>query len=207
MYLISKRVHYTISSPRQQPVATKQFPPQGELRIAKTPHMVPAGIPSGKGRIDALFSIWKNRREVETDEKVQETADSTRRQFYTDFGWEGSNHDWNRSLKEIAQIVRAYVKEKYPTYKFSVRTSYASMCQELHVALKEAPTNIYKKSPSELMEDERTNMLRRLRYNHLFQTVIELIQTLFAYLKGKLVLLLYRSHKCFCCAYRQQIAL
>lgn len=117
---------------------------------------------------DALFPIWKNRREVETGEKVQETADSTRCQFYTEFGWEGSNHDWNRSLKEIAQIVRAYVKEKYPTYKFSVRTSYASMCQELHVALKEAPADIYKAAPAELTEEERNELWRKLYRNNLF---------------------------------------
>ena len=93
---------------------------------------------------DALFPVWKNRKEAETGFPVQETADSTRKQFYTMFGWEGSNHDWNRSLKEVAHIVRTYVKEKYPTYKFSVRTSYASMCQELHVELKESPIEIYK---------------------------------------------------------------
>lgn len=117
---------------------------------------------------DALFPIWKNRKEVETGAPVQETADSTRRQFYTQFGWEGSRHDWNRSLKEVAQIVRAYVKEKYPTYKFSVRTSYASMCQELHVELKESPVEIYK-TYDELTEDDKSELLRRMRYNHLFK--------------------------------------
>lgn len=119
-------------------------------------------------QFDALFVIWKNRREIETGEKVSETADSTRRQFYTEFGWEGNNHNWNRSLKEIAQIVRAYVKEKYPTYKFSVRTSYASMCQELHVALKEAPEVIYKNSPAKLTEEERNGLWRKLYRNNLF---------------------------------------
>lgn len=70
---------------------------------------------------DALFTVWKNKKEVETGEEIKETADSTRTQFYTMFGWEGSNHDWNRSLKEVAKIVRTYVKEKYPTYKFTQR--------------------------------------------------------------------------------------
>ncbi len=93
---------------------------------------------------DALFKVWKDRKEAQTGEKVTETADDTRCQFYTQFGWEGCNHDWNRSLKEIAQIIRAYVKEKYPTCKFSVRTHYASMCQELHVELKEFPEKMYK---------------------------------------------------------------
>lgn len=59
---------------------------------------------------DALFTVWKNKKEVETGEEIKETADSTRSQFYTMFGWEGSNHDWNRSLKEVAQIVRTYVR-------------------------------------------------------------------------------------------------
>lgn len=95
-------------------------------------------------QFDSLFPIWKNRKETEVYETVKETADSVRSQFYTEFGWEGSNHSWNRTLKEVAQIVRTYVKEKYPTYKFSVRTSYASMCKELHVTLKESPIPIYK---------------------------------------------------------------
>ena len=110
---------------------------------------------------DALFQIWKNKKEAETGEEIKETADSTRSQFYTMFGWEGNNHDWNRSLKEVAQIVRAYVKEKYPTYKFSVRTSYASMCQELHVTLKESPIEIYK-TFEELNNDDFQEISKRL---------------------------------------------
>lgn len=112
---------------------------------------------------DALFAVWKNKKEVETGEEIKETADSTRSQFYTMFGWEGSNHDWNRSLKEVAQIVRAYIKEKYPTYKFSVRTSYASMCQELHVTLKESPVEIYKPF-NELSNDDFSEIANRLYY-------------------------------------------
>ena len=116
---------------------------------------------------DTLFVIWRLRREKETGKKVDETADGTRSQFYTEFGWEGKNHDWNRSLKEVAQIVRAYVKEKYPTYKFSVRTEYFSMGQELHVELKESPIEIYK-TFDELTEDDFDKILAKLRYNHIF---------------------------------------
>lgn len=113
---------------------------------------------------DALFPIWKNRKE-ETGSIVNETADGVRSQFYTEFGWEGSNHSWNRSLKEVAKIVRAYVKEKYPTYKFSVRTSYASMCQELHVDLKESPVEIYK-TADELNDEDRAGFIRKVSHNH-----------------------------------------
>lgn len=110
---------------------------------------------------DALFKIWKDRHEKQTGETVTETADSTRQQFYTMNGWEGSRHDWNRTLKEVAQIVRSYVKEKYPTYKFSVRTSYASMCQELHVDLKESPIDIYK-TFEELTSEDFQQIAKRL---------------------------------------------
>lgn len=102
---------------------------------------------------DALFPIWKSKKEIETGKTVNGTPDDTRSQFYTEFGWEGSNYKSDRTLKEIAQIVRMYVKEKYPTYKFSVRTSYASMCRELHVDLKESPIKIYK-SFEELTSDD-----------------------------------------------------
>lgn len=117
---------------------------------------------------DALFRIWKDRQEKTTGKPVKETADSTRTQFYTAFGWEGKNHNWNRSLKEIAVIVRSYVKEKYPTYKFSVRTEYASMCQELHVTLKESPIEIYK-TFEELTEDDKHTLIRKMNHNYLFQ--------------------------------------
>lgn len=116
---------------------------------------------------DALFPIWKNKKEKETGETIKETAENTRAEFYTQFGWEGKNHSWNRSLKEVAQIVRAYVKEKYPTYKFSVRTSYASMCQELHVTLKESPIEIYK-TVSDLTDDDFNEAFRKAKYNHLW---------------------------------------
>lgn len=91
---------------------------------------------------DALFKIWKDRATAEnkiTEEEKTETARSTRRHFYSAYGWEGSRYDSNLSLKEIAKIVRAYVKEKYPTTKWSIRTHYASMCQSLSVDLLEFP--------------------------------------------------------------------
>lgn len=117
---------------------------------------------------DALFPIWKNRHHAAEPEKQDsETAESTRRQFYTENGWEGKNHDWNRSLKEVAKIVRTYVKEKYPAYRFSVKTSYASMVQELHVDLKESPVEIYK-TYDELTEDNKRDLLRRMTFNSLF---------------------------------------
>lgn len=106
------------------------------------------------GEYDQLFPIWKHKYNTTAPEPTKETADSTRSEFYTDFGWKGSKHDWNRSTKEVAALVRAYVKEVYPNYKFSVRYSSASMCSEIHVELKESPVDIYK-TYDELTEDEK----------------------------------------------------
>lgn len=92
---------------------------------------------------DALFPIWKNRREVETGEKVQETADSTRRQFYTEYGWEGSRYNGNMSTTEIAKTIRLYCKEKYPTWKFSVTTKYFSGGSSIDISVMEAPEQIF----------------------------------------------------------------
>ena len=118
---------------------------------------------------DALFPIWKRNHNLRNpDNQTSETAHGTRTRFYTEFGWEGKNHDWNRSLKEVAQIVRTYVKEQYPTYKFSVRTSYASMCQELHVDLKESPVEVYK-TFEELTWEDRDALRRRMDCNNLFK--------------------------------------
>lgn len=48
---------------------------------------------------DALFKVWKDRHEEKTGEQVTETAESTRSQFYTEFGWEGSNIFTNLTKK------------------------------------------------------------------------------------------------------------
>lgn len=119
---------------------------------------------------DVLFSIWKQRYNagVEPLKQTTETAESTRNEFYTEFGWEGNNHSWDRSLKEVAKIVRMYVKEKYPTYKFSVRTEYFSMGKELHVTLKESPVEIYKKY-EELDDEDKKEIRRKLSINHIWK--------------------------------------
>ena len=152
---------------------------------------------------DAIFPIWKNRTEKETGETINETASGYRRKFYTQNGWEGSRYDSKLTLKEIAKIVRTYVKEKYPTCKFSVRTEYASMCQELHVEIKEFPTQMFKTGDDlrkeglyetvhttlyttgepytyEKYKEEVNEMERKLRHNRLFEldswTAEDLIQ-------------------------------
>ena len=60
---------------------------------------------------DTLFPIWKHRYNTTAAEPTTETADSTRTHFYTQNGWAGSKYDSRRTTKEVAALVRAYVKE------------------------------------------------------------------------------------------------
>lgn len=113
---------------------------------------------------DVLFPIWKNRYNSTSAEQTTETANSTRSKFYSQNGWEGSRHDWSRTTKEVASLVRAYVKEVYPTYKFSVRFSSASMCSEVHADLKEAPFEIYK-TVDQLTEEDISEIIRKANRN------------------------------------------
>lgn len=116
---------------------------------------------------DAVFPAFKLAYNRTAQTPTAETAQSTRSEFYTANGWKGSNYEQGRTLKEIAQLVRQFIKEQFPTYKFSVRTSYASMCQELHVDLKEAPCKVYKDF-GELTEEEKHTVMRKARYNSVF---------------------------------------
>ncbi|MCI9976483.1 hypothetical protein JY742_10160 [Clostridioides difficile] len=88
---------------------------------------------------DYLFPIWKKKSNVTTTE----TANSTRSEFYTQHGWKGGNYNIYLSTKDIAKIIRQYVKEIYPTYKFSVTTTSFSGGSSISVSLMEAPSNIF----------------------------------------------------------------
>ena len=105
---------------------------------------------------DMMFPVLKAKTAAQTTE----TAQSTRSEFYTANGWRGERYEAGRSLKEIAQLVRAYIKEFFPDYRFSVRTAYASMCQELHVDMKEAPAEIFK-AYEEMTKDDISECWRK----------------------------------------------
>lgn len=86
---------------------------------------------------DQLFPVWKRL----SGSKSSETADSTRREFYSSTGWKGANYSSRRPLRDVAAIVRAYVKEVYPQYKFSVTGS--ASYNRLRIMMTEAPREIY----------------------------------------------------------------
>ena len=116
---------------------------------------------------DAVFPAFRLAYNKTAETPTNETAESTRSEFYTQNGWKGSRYESGRSLKEIAEAVRHFIKDQFPTYKFSVRTHYASMCQELLVDMKEAPCKVYKDYP-ELTEQDKHELIRRMEYNNVF---------------------------------------
>ena len=107
------------------------------------------------GEYDQLFAIWKQRDNI----SINETAASTRSEFYTQHGWKGENYNAKLSLKEIACIIREFIKIHYNDFKFSVTTDYGSMCQSLNIALMEGPCPAFKKY-AELTEEERADVRR-----------------------------------------------
>lgn len=95
---------------------------------------------------DALFPIWKDRQNTAAKteaEKTTETADSTRRRFYTECGWEGSRNNSSMSTTEISKTIKIYCKEKYPTWKFSVTSKYFAGGSSIDVSVMEAPEQIF----------------------------------------------------------------
>ena len=88
---------------------------------------------------DAVFPALKLKHNQTAAEPTHETAESTRREFYTQNGFKGRNYDSNLSTKDVAQRIREYVKTSYPDCKFSVTTHCASMCSSIHVALMSGP--------------------------------------------------------------------
>ena len=80
---------------------------------------------------DVLFPIWKSKGAV----KSNETADTDRHNFYTQNGWAGKNYNWRRTTKDIANIMRTWLKERFSDCKFSVTSTWNT----LDIRLLEAP--------------------------------------------------------------------
>lgn len=114
-------------------------------RLALANHPDKGGAVEAMQEINTEFEVMFRilKKATPKTAATQETATSYRKQFYTENGWAGSRFDANLSLKEIAQIVRDYLKNVYPTWKFSVSTKYASMYQALHIAVTETPVDIF----------------------------------------------------------------
>lgn len=90
---------------------------------------------------DILFPIWKSKSAVKTNE----TAASDRHNFYTHNGWAGKNYNIQRSTKDIANIMRTWLKERFSDCKFSVTSTWNT----LDIVLMEAPYEVLRKTSSD----------------------------------------------------------
>jgi hypothetical protein len=86
---------------------------------------------------ELAFSFLKHKSPI--IEKT-DTADNFTRHFYSQNGWEGSRYDSNLRKKDICKIMREYVKNVYPTWKFSTRMDgYNS----IYISVMEAPMDVF----------------------------------------------------------------
>ena len=92
---------------------------------------------------DLAFRILEKKAPVKTSGTETETAGEFRRTFYTTNGWAGSRYNPNLRLRDIAPIIRGYVKDVYPTWRFSVVQEHYSGGCGLYVTLTEVPENIF----------------------------------------------------------------
>jgi len=83
-----------------------------------------------------------NTTDTKQQPKTAESASSYRRQFYTVNGWQGERYDRNLTTKDIAQLIREYVKTAYPTYRFSITSDVNSIT----IALTEYPVELTNKT-------------------------------------------------------------
>lgn len=89
---------------------------------------------------DILYSILLKTKIIESEKETgTETAQEYRKNFYTVNGWEGIRYNSNLSIKEVAARVRNYAKERWPGFKFSIRTQYYSGGASIHLTLTSGP--------------------------------------------------------------------
>lgn len=112
---------------------------------------------------DYLFPIWKHCYNLTADFPCMETAASTRRKFYQQKGWKVQEHDRERSIKEVVSLIRAYVKEVHPAYRFRIRSSSFAGKPSISVKLVQSPEKIYK-SFEELTVLDRASLSADVKY-------------------------------------------
>jgi hypothetical protein len=114
-------------------------------RLAMENHPDHGGDSEAMKEINAEFDLAFHiiEKKVPKPATETETPAEYRRYFYTQYGWEGSRYNPKLSLRDIAPLIRGYVKDVYPTWKFSVRTEYYSMGCSLHISVTEAPAELF----------------------------------------------------------------
>jgi len=124
---------------------------------------------------DLAYHILQKKALVKTSNTEPETAGEFRRTFYTENGWEGSRYNPNLRISDIAPIIRGYVKDIYPTWKFSVvQEHFAGGCG-LYVTLMEAPENIFTKEDIRQKSNEEIIQNWEWYYNYMTERAREVL--------------------------------
>ena len=72
---------------------------------------------------EIAFALAQRLLFTEKGDNSTETAGNYRRQFYTANGWQGERYDRSLSIKDIAKLIREYVKNAHPAYRFSITSN------------------------------------------------------------------------------------
>ena len=75
---------------------------------------------------------------METMNNVQSRSNSNYN-FYTSNGWAGKNYDRNLKGKDIAAKVRAFVKNEFPDFKFSIRSKFGMQADTIYITVLSGP--------------------------------------------------------------------
>lgn len=75
---------------------------------------------------------------METMNNVQSRSNSNYN-FYTANGWAGKNYDRNLKGKDIAAKVRAFVKNEFPDFKFSIRSKFGMQADTIYITVLSGP--------------------------------------------------------------------
>lgn len=109
-------------------------------KAAKENHPDRGGNESAMKTINNAFEARLKIVGRMTAAQAATAASVFRSEFYTASGWKGANYRKGLQTKEIAQIVRGFLKEKFNDFRFSVRSDYNS----IDITLKESPVEIFK---------------------------------------------------------------
>ena len=104
---------------------------------------------------EKLYGIWKDKPDVSAASTGYEhdypgaTAKEYTEYVYNEYRWKGRNYK-GQHAPEIVELVRAWLKETYPGYKFSVRRE---NCHSIHIRLMKADFEAFTKESGKVQGD------------------------------------------------------
>lgn len=79
--------------------------------------------------------------------------------FYTQYGWQGNNYDRKLTTKEIAKLIKQFIKKEYPHFKVSVTTRSTLYTDSINVVIDEQTAEVIS-NLDELSNNEKSRFIR-----------------------------------------------